>query len=429
MHHFKICIIFLLALCVCSPILNAQSNRTRPSAGKTEHVLDIPVAARKVVSVLVEGVSGEPDVQGSGFFVDSQGTLITNHHVIKNAASASVRTSDGAYYLVKGVLADDAEHDLAVLKVEGRNFKPLPLGDSTKVRLGDRVIAIGSPLGLESTVSDGIVSGLREDGDSEVIQTTAPISHGSSGGVLLNSRGEVIGVTTFFSREGQNINFAIPSNNIRPLLMSSFVHPFNPPPQKLLAKQYEAPKTPYEVPKTTKIEPSVPKAAPCRWVATSYGGYCGDDAKPNDVPKTTKIEPPPMLKRPQELGKQWVRVEDGTGLYVRQTNDLLQFQGDFFRDEQTRVYFTCTATRKCEWAATSYGGYCAPDKGHEWNGLCTYTYLGPQRLCNVNRTVQVSSLSPNKIEGTLQAMTSGRGDSCPSSAPGSDSFTLIPSRH
>src|SRR5215831_16875863 len=199
------------------------STLPRESTRKIERSFDIPATAKKVVSVLVQGIPGAPDVQGSGFFVDSHGTLVTNHHVVEEASSALVKTSDGAYYPVEGVLADDAEHDLAVLKVKGRNFALLLLGDSSKVRLGDRVIAIGSPLGLESTVSDGIVSGLREEGDSEVVQTTAPISPGSSGGVLLNSRGEVIGVTTFFSREGQNLNFAIPSNNIRPLLMSSFV--------------------------------------------------------------------------------------------------------------------------------------------------------------------------------------------------------------
>jgi S1-C subfamily serine protease len=285
--------------------LTTAAQVTRPSAGKTEHALDIPAAAKKVVSVLVEGVPGEPDVQGSGFFVDSHGTLVTNHHVVEKASSVAVKTSDGAYYLVEGVLADDAEHDLAVLKVKGRNFAFLPLGDSNKVRLGDRVIAIGSPLGLESTVSDGIVSGLREEGDSEVIQTTAPISPGSSGGVLLNSRGEVIGVTTFFNRDGQNLNFAIPANNIRPLLTQGSVRPFNPPLQKPLAEQHETP-TPYGVPKPTKIEPSVPKAAP-------------------------------------ELGRQWVRVEDGTELYVRQIDDLLRFQGTFSRDAQTRVYFTLLA--------------------------------------------------------------------------------------
>jgi len=240
-------VIFVFASLVCAAALQQPTNRSlsqRDRTSKTQSSFDIQEAAKRVASVVVVDEAGRPAGQGSGFFVDSQGTLITNYHVIEKASGALVKTSGGAFYVVEGVLAEDAKHDLAVLKVAGRNFAFLPLGDSTKVKVGDRVIAIGSPLGLESTVSDGIVSGRRGESDSEVIQTSAPISPGSSGGVLLNSRGEVIGVTTFMIVAGQNLNFAIPSNYIRPLLAAGSAHPFHPTP---------APKTSVEQQTTAPI--------------------------------------------------------------------------------------------------------------------------------------------------------------------------------
>ena len=166
--------------------------------------------------------------QGSGFFVDRTGKLVTNFHVIEAAASAVVKSSMGAFYPVKGVLGIDKEHDLAVLKVAGSDFTFLPLGDSDVVQLGDKVVAIGSPLGLEDTISDGLISGIRDLGKYTVFQTTAAISPGSSGGVLLNSKGEVVGITSFQLTSGQNLNFAIPVKYAKPLLKSDELLAFAP---------------------------------------------------------------------------------------------------------------------------------------------------------------------------------------------------------
>ncbi len=157
--------------------------------------------------------------------------MVTNFHVIEGATSAVVKFPDGAFYFVEGVLAGDRDRDIAVLKIEasGKEFPFLPLGNSERVVVGEHVVAIGSPLAQEATVSDGIVSGLREEKElgRKVIQITAPISHGSSGGPLLNLRGEVIGITTFGLWPGQNLNFAIPANYMAPLIVGAPVKPFS----------------------------------------------------------------------------------------------------------------------------------------------------------------------------------------------------------
>jgi hypothetical protein len=113
--------------------------------------------------------------------------------------------------------------DIAVLKASGSDFPTVALGDSDKVQVGEEVVSIGSPLSLEATVSNGIISSIRElkDENQRLFQTTAPISPGSSGGALLNMGGELIGITTAEMVGGQNLNFAVPINVVKPLLSGS----------------------------------------------------------------------------------------------------------------------------------------------------------------------------------------------------------------
>src|SRR6202034_3718709 len=117
---------------------------------------------------------------------------------------------DGAFYAVDGVLASDKARDIAVIKAHGQNFRTLPLGDSDRVQVGEDVVAIGNPLSLESTVSNGIVSGIRtvEEEGGKLVQITTPISPGSSGGPLFNMNGEVVGTTTFYINGGEKLNVA-----------------------------------------------------------------------------------------------------------------------------------------------------------------------------------------------------------------------------
>jgi len=177
-----------------------------------------------VVLVVVSDASGKPILEGSGFLVSADGRIVTNHHVIAGAASATVKLNNGAFFPVEGVLADDADHDLAVVKVAGKNLPYLNLEDSDTVAAGQHVLAIGSPLGLENSVSDGIVSGFRKDAKgTNWIQTTAPASHGNSGGPLLLMDGKVIGVVAWKEGAGENLNFAVPSKLIGPLLLNSSI--------------------------------------------------------------------------------------------------------------------------------------------------------------------------------------------------------------
>src|ERR671936_685677 len=170
--------------------------------------------------------SGSARAQGSGFVYDMDGHIVTNQHVVDGATSVTVRFWNGKTYSAR-VVGTDASRDLAVLKVDAHDSQlyPLVLGDSSKVAVGDSVVAIGSPFGLEETVTAGIVSALHRQMSSpnnfaidDSIQTDAAINHGNSGGPLLNAEGKVIGVTSQIeSDSGGNdgVGFAIPSNTVR----------------------------------------------------------------------------------------------------------------------------------------------------------------------------------------------------------------------
>ena len=194
---------------------------------------DIPAIAKAangvIVSIITSDKDGHPVAQGSGFLVTKDGRIVTNYHVIKDASSAIIKLPDGAFYEVEGVIVFDKARDLAVIKAHGQNFRVVTLGNSDRIQVGEEVVAIGSPLSLESTVSSGIVSGIRniEDEGGKFLQVTAPISPGSSGGPLFNMAGEVVGITTLYLKDGENLNFAIPVNDAKKLLLAdSKVHDF-----------------------------------------------------------------------------------------------------------------------------------------------------------------------------------------------------------
>jgi len=177
-----------------------------------------------VVLIVISNSAGQDTALGSGFLVSSDGEIITNYHVIREAHSAIVKLSNGAFFPVSGVLASDADKDLAVIKVNGKNLPFLTVGDVDKLHAGDHVVAIGSPLGLEGTVSDGIVSAIDREWDSKKwIQTTAPVSHGNSGGPLLDMNNHVVGVVTLGGNPAQvqNLNLAVPAREITAVLVTA----------------------------------------------------------------------------------------------------------------------------------------------------------------------------------------------------------------
>ena len=154
--------------------------------------------------------------RGSGFFIAAD-KVVTNRHVIEKSARAEIHLINGKKYPVKGVLAIDGEGDLAILQVEVPAVVPL-LIERTTPQEGESIVVIGNPFGLEGSVSNGIVSAVREiPGYGKIIQITAPISPGSSGSPVVNMRGQVIGVATLQAAEGQSLNFAVPSERITQL--------------------------------------------------------------------------------------------------------------------------------------------------------------------------------------------------------------------
>jgi S1-C subfamily serine protease len=189
---------------------------------------DIPAIAKSatgaIVSIVMSDKDGRPLAQGSGFLVSKDGRVVTNYHVIQHGSSAVIKLPDGAFFVVDGVLAADKSRDIAVVKAHGNNFRTVSLGDSDRLQVGEEVVAIGNPLSLESTVSNGILSGIRsvEKEGGKLLQITAPISPGSSGGPLFNMAGEVVGITTLYIKGGENLNFAIPINDLKPMLQTSF---------------------------------------------------------------------------------------------------------------------------------------------------------------------------------------------------------------
>ncbi|NLM46082.1 MAG: trypsin-like serine protease [Firmicutes bacterium] len=171
--------------------------------------LDFEKLIQACVYLEVETSSGEKS--GSGFYIDQHGTIVTNYHVIEKAQKIRIINGNGVIYtgdvMIKGY---DKELDIAILSTAVKNEAFLPLGDTSSIKVGQPVYAIGSPLGLSNTVSEGIISAIRANG----IQTTAPISPGSSGGALINQNGEVIGITYAKMQGGENLGFAIPIEKI-----------------------------------------------------------------------------------------------------------------------------------------------------------------------------------------------------------------------
>jgi S1-C subfamily serine protease/tetratricopeptide (TPR) repeat protein len=178
-------------------------------------------ASPAVVRVLAKDRDGKTISRGTGFLVSADGLLITNYHVLQGADHAGVQLPEGTALDVEGVAAANIDADLALLKAKGRALAHLPLADGALPKVGSTVYAIGNPQGLTNTFSKGMVSGVRKMSNRQtVIQTTAAISAGSSGGPLLAADGRVVGVTSAFSRDGQNLNFAIPARQVRRLLLT-----------------------------------------------------------------------------------------------------------------------------------------------------------------------------------------------------------------
>lgn len=200
-------VFLILPLCGI-PVANAQT---------LQQIAKKALAA--TLLLVMEDDKGKPLGLGSGFFVDTN-LIATNFHVIEGATRGTAKlVGQEAEYNIEGVTAIDEIQDLVILRVAAADVMPLSLGDSDAVEIGDTVYVAGNPKGfLEGTFSDGIISGVRGSVSAKRLQMTAPVSPGSSGGPVLNDNGEVVGISYAGFRDGQNLNFAIPSNHLKELL-------------------------------------------------------------------------------------------------------------------------------------------------------------------------------------------------------------------
>lgn len=193
--------------------LKSEEITTEPQIEKYDAVAVASKAASAVFYIEIYDRYGNASKSGSGFFISADGRAVTNYHVIEDGYSAKIKLNDSEVYDVASVIGYDKERDIAVLQIDASGFNYLELADSDAIAAGENVFCIGSPLGLDNTISTGVVSNTnRIDSNLSYIQITAPISSGSSGGAVLDEQCKVIGISCGGYTEGQNLNLAIPIN-------------------------------------------------------------------------------------------------------------------------------------------------------------------------------------------------------------------------
>lgn len=206
----KIALLLLLLIFGCQPVQNQSSN------GVTEEFVAV---AEKAIPAVVSIEAGT--ATGSGFIMDKEGHIITNYHVIDKAPSIRVYLPDKRIFSAI-IVGFDVETDVALIKIDGKDLPVATLGDSDNLKIGQKVAAIGSPFGLESTITTGIVSATHRTRGKTVyrdfIQTDANINPGNSGGPLVDLDGNVIGINTFILAQSEGLGFAIPINLVKKIV-------------------------------------------------------------------------------------------------------------------------------------------------------------------------------------------------------------------
>ena len=210
-------------LVTSSPLLLGQHEPRKqrlPAATEQRNPAQI-VRQAEPAMVLIVASSPNSTNLGTGFVVRGSKIVISNFHVVEGAKTILLKLPDGRDKVVDAAVGYDLANDLVALSAEVDANVGIPLGDSDNVQVGDSVIVISNPEGLERTVSAGLISGIRDIGGRRLFQISAPISHGSSGGAVFNTKGEVIAVAVGSIVDGQNLNFAVPINFAKPLLSST----------------------------------------------------------------------------------------------------------------------------------------------------------------------------------------------------------------
>ena len=219
--------LLLGALLIIVSCTNGSSSSSKEQEDSTKVVLSAEGIYKQnigKVAMIISYKDGIPCSQGSGFFIDKN-TLVTNFHCVAGAERVEFKIAgnEEVYKGAKVVKASD-DYDLAIIKTK-QDFPFVKVDSLGKDKVGSKIYAIGNPRGLEGTISDGILSGKRDNEGIEYLQITAPINPGNSGGPVLNDKGEAIGVATFTFRNSQNLNFAMPIKYIKECKDIADVHP------------------------------------------------------------------------------------------------------------------------------------------------------------------------------------------------------------
>lgn len=266
--HIYCVLVCLLALAL-HPVCNAA-------------IPDKILEQQKSVVMIQVKENGKTVSFGTGFFIDPNGIIVTNYHVVSKWFEGSnkvavARTDSGAFVVLEGLIAIDKTNDIALVKCKTNGFPAVNINRQARAKKGENAYVIGSPLGLDASLSEGIVSNIRKE--TQLIQITAPISRGSSGSPVYNSLGEVIGMATSQAKTGQNINFAVPISKILRLFDENrqgglLARPVSPAGTEMPARKVETPAD------NLQPVPEVPKKAqaPCdeKPLLLNFSGFFRD---------------------------------------------------------------------------------------------------------------------------------------------------------
>ncbi len=201
-------IIFIIPLFICLLFSDAHSQELKAEEIYTK-------INNAIVTIYTFDAKGKILSQGSGVVLNDKGWVVTNYHVFAGADKLVVKHKEKIVEY-SNIVGLDVEKDILILKIEDKTFQSIKIGNSDSLKVGQKIYAIGSPMGFENTMTEGIISGLRhyEKESKNFIQISAAISPGSSGGAIVNNRGELIAISTLTVTEAQNLNFAIPVNDV-----------------------------------------------------------------------------------------------------------------------------------------------------------------------------------------------------------------------
>ena len=233
MHCLLLALLFSASLSLNAaneaPDLRALAKQTRPA----------------VYLLVLQDEDGKTIGAGTGFLVSSDGLLVTNQHVVAEAHTIIAKAENGGLFPITRIVVTDMRNDLAILEIKAKGLPFLSLAPDGSADAGTRIAVIGSPLGLEGTLTEGIVSARRRlpKENRDVLQISAPISQGSSGSPVLDSQGRVIGIASFLIQDGQSLNFASPSEKLRALLIKTGNSTSSPAMKSVATTQSKSPST------------------------------------------------------------------------------------------------------------------------------------------------------------------------------------------